>query len=1056
MGSLDMDSSSVGGVANGFNFVQSNTCGTTGQVGGGCCLPHGIDRRVFLRAVGAGTLAVLGFELPVMAGPFDNPNFDVNIPADKKLNPEWVKALFERGQPEVFSHAQLDTIRLPIGGICAGHVYLNGEGRMTGWNMSTDVFELAQGFVLETVVDGKTGRHSLGKQAFPDMTFRGEYPVAKVTYADAAVPIEASARIFSPFIPLNADESGLPATIFNFTLKNTSASSVEATLVGGLQNGVCMDNPQGTKAIRRNQILREGGLTVLECSAEVGPDDPNTPIRPDIIFEDWNKPTFEGWTVEGTAFKEGPVERRIMEDKMGDIGGQSPRLVSSLLAATEGEAATGKLTSAAFTISRNFIVVWIGGGKMPDKTCVNLLVDGKVVRTQTGPGHNPMSFHSLDVRDLEGKQAQLQIVDSAGDYMGHIGVGRIAFRDLPGTGTPLDELTDYGTMTLALMGAPADVAIAKATDDFDGAPGDDASVKLTEKLIGALGRKIQLKPGESAEINFVVTWYFPYQALLRVADKGRYYTNRFHSARAVAEYVSTNFDHLNGATRLWNETWYDSTLPYWFLDRTFIPASTMATSGCMRFTSGRFWAWEGGPASCEGTCTHVWQYAHSLSRLFPALERDTRERVDMGIAFCEKSGEVGYRGEYNMTLAVDGQAGTILRIYREHQMSPDSSFLKRNWNKVKLMYKPLFALDQKEEGIMDGQQRNTLDRAWAGQISWMSSMYCAACRAGEQMANEVGDAEFAAKCKKIADNGYTNISTRLFNGEYFFSTIDPKHVHDISSGDGSLMDQVYGQSRGFQVGLPRILPEKETRTALKSRWTYNFSPDAGAYFASKNMGRKMVEVGDAGMILCTFPRTDWTFQQASGGDKAPGGFAYYFVECWTGMEYQVAGHMLWEGMLTEPLVMVRAIHDRYSPLKRNPYSEIECGSHYTRAMASHGVFIGACGYQYHGPKGEIGFAPKLTPEDFRAPFTAAEGWGTYSQKITNGEMAAAIELKKGTLRFRIVSLVIDGHSGTPSAKVTLSGTDVAGTCSVIDGQIKVQFTEDVVIPEGQKLSIKVS
>ena len=84
----------------------------------------------------------------------------------------------------------------------------------------------------------------------------------------------------------------------------------------------------------------------------------------------------------------------------------------------------------------------------------------------------------------------------------------------------------------------------------------------------------------------------------------------------------------------------------------------------------------------------------------------------------------------------------------------------------------------------------------------------------------------------------------------------------------------------------------------------------------------------------------------------------YFHECMTGFEHQVASHMMAEGMTDEALVITRAIHDRYHAAKRNPYNEIECSDHYARAMAGYGTFITACGFEYHGPKGYLRFAPK--------------------------------------------------------------------------------------------------
>ena len=69
-----------------------------------------------------------------------------------------------------------------------------------------------------------------------------------------------------------------------------------------------------------------------------------------------------------------------------------------------------------------------------------------------------------------------------------------------------------------------------------------------------------------------------------------------------------------------------------------------------------------------------------------------------------------------------------------------------------------------------------------------------------------------------------------------------------------------------------------------------------------------------------------------------------------GFEYQVAGHMIWEGMVKEGLAVERAIHDRYHASRRNPWNEVECGDHYARSMASYGVFIAACGYEHTAPR----------------------------------------------------------------------------------------------------------
>jgi len=131
----------------------------------------------------------------------------------------------------------------------------------------------------------------------------------------------------------------------------------------------------------------------------------------------------------------------------------------------------------------------------------------------------------------------------------------------------------------------------------------------------------------------------------------------------------------------------------------------------------------------------------------------------------------------------------------------------------------------------------------------------------------------------------------------------------------------------------------------------------GPYREHYKPGRWYALAGEAGLLMCSFPRADWDYEQAKG--KGPEWAAGYFNECMNGFEYQVAGHMIWENMVQEGLAITRAVHDRYHASKRI-VERGECGDHYARSMASYGVFLAACGFEYHGPHGHIGFAPRLT------------------------------------------------------------------------------------------------
>ena len=118
--------------------------------------------------------------------------------------------------------------------------------------------------------------------------------------------------------------------------------------------------------------------------------------------------------------------------------------------------------------------------------------------------------------------------------------------------------------------------------------------------------------------------------------------------------------------------------------------------------------------------------------------------------------------------------------------------------------------------------------------------------------------------------------------------------------------------------------------------------------------------------------------------------------------------MIAEGLTEEGMTMIKAIHDRYAPEKRNPYNEIEYGNHYTRAMSSYGAFIAASGFTLHEPKGSIGFHPKIRPENFKSAFITGESWGTFSQKRTKRGQSNSLEITFGQLRLSTFTLHYPG------------------------------------------------
>ena len=146
----------------------------------------------------------------------------------------------------------------------------------------------------------------------------------------------------------------------------------------------------------------------------------------DILIADFEGKDYGNWKVVGEAFGPGPA-RGTLEDQMKVTGFEGKGLVNSFY---KGDNTTGTLTSPLFEIERKYINFLIGGGKYPGQTCMNLLVDGKVVRTATGPNDQPggseeLDWHGWDVSELLGRKAQIQIVDQRSGGWGHINVDHI-------------------------------------------------------------------------------------------------------------------------------------------------------------------------------------------------------------------------------------------------------------------------------------------------------------------------------------------------------------------------------------------------------------------------------------------------------------------------------------------------------------------------------------------------------------------------------------------------------------------------------------------------------
>lgn len=1052
--------------------MAGDDCGCGGRCGGGGTM----DRREFVVAAGAAgsAMALASCRGPVVAGPFPRPAAgDHFVPAGKRLTAEWVAQLFAPGDSTWYAGEDLRTIGMPVGGVCAGQVYLTGDGRLACWDIFNSnentgygavnyqvgrapeetvegghvvrVTPVEQGFALRVRAGGRTVDRTLDARGFPAVRFCGEYPIGRVRYADPALPVEVELEAFSPFIPLNVADSALPATVLRYTVRNTSDGPAEVTLAGWLENAVCLHTgPQrAERFVRRNVPLESDALTGFVAMAE--PVVPAArPERPPVVFADFEGDDYGDWVAEGEAFGRAPA-RGTLPDQNPVSGFTGRGLANTFLG---GDAPRGKLTSPGFTIERPYIAFLIGGGSQAGRTCLNLVVDGAVVRTATGRDSERLAPHNWDVSDLAGRRARVEIVDDSSEGWGHVNVDRIEFRDAPMVREPgpLERWPDYGNLCLAVVGAGfsrASVAAGAAPESVLDAAADLSSKPVGRPLRGVVGRTLTLGAGEEGAVSFVVSWWLPnlYREEVLVGNR---YAERFDGAGAVATHVARDLDRLREQTLLWHRTWYDSTVPHWLLDRLHSTVANLATTTCQWWRNGRFWAWEGA-GCCHGTCGHVWNYAHAMARLFPELERSVREMQDFapGIGFHADTGAIGFRGEGWTLWAGDAQGGYILKAYREHQTATDDAFLRRVWPRVKQATRFLIVQDGNADGLIEGQQHQTYDQNFFGANTFVGSLYLGALRAAEAMAREVGDAGFADECRRIHEAGRDNSVRTLFNGEYFIQAVDLRQHPDWQYADGCLADQMFGQGWAHQTGLGYVYPEATVRSALRSVWTYCWAPDVGPQNRAHEPERWFARPGEAGLFTCTWPHSHHLGPRSTE----------YRDEIWTGIEYQVAGHLAWEGMLLEALAICRGVHERYHPSRHNPWNEIECGDHYARSMASWGVLLGLSGFAYHGPKGHLGFAPRLTPERFRCAFTASEGWGTLGQERTGTIQTDAVAVRWGRVRLRSVALELPPRARLREATVTLDGAPVPAAAAQDGTRLLLRTEADVLVNAGSELRI---
>jgi uncharacterized protein (DUF608 family) len=580
--------------------------------------------------------------------------------------------------------------------------------------------------------------------------------------------------------------------------------------------------------------------------------------------------------------------------------------------------------------------------------------------------------------------------------------------------------------------------------------------------IGTLGLRVTLAPGEKAELPFYLSWYMPnftkywrgvtgasgFDGELPHPQWKNYYASLWSDAFDVARYYATHRARLYAETARFHDVLFSSTLPPYVLDAISSQASILHSPTVSRLPDGTLYGFEGctcDRGSCEGSCTHVWNYAQTNAFLFPALERSLRD-IDYTYNLAE-DGKMCFRLQlplgsprWDFDAAADGQLGGVLKTYRDWKLCGDDAWLRNLWPKVKkaLAY-AWIQWDADQDGVIDGVQHNTYDIEFKGPNPMIGGFYLGALRAAEEMARHLDDPD-AALYRCLFESGRSKYEALTYNGEFYVQKYDPQAADKYQFGAGCLADQMIGQWMAHIVGLGYVFEPGHVRSALQAVFKHNWRRDLWEH---ANAQRIYALNDEQGLLLCTWP---------NGGRPT---FPFpYSDEVWCGIEYQVASHLIYEGFVDEGLSIVKGVRDRHDGYRRNPWNEYECGSHYARSMSSWAVLTALSGYSFDAVHKAYGFSPRIWMHDWRSFWSTDSGWGSYAQAIEADKGEASLSVAYGMLEIARLALGSIDTEGTVSA--ALDGVPVPCTAAVVGGRLEVSFTAPVTVGVGQTLRVMVS
>ncbi len=523
-----------------------------------------------------------------------------------------------------------------------------------------------------------------------------------------------------------------------------------------------------------------------------------------------------------------------------------------------------------------------------------------------------------------------------------------------------------------------------------------------------------LEPGEGQAIVVKFVWYVPNSNLRFGETTGcepntsctesktyrPWYAGKFDSLQAVAEYWRTQYSKLRADSIAFTDAFYKTTLPEEVTEAIAANLGILKSPTVLRQTDGNLWAFEGCTdlsGCCHGSCTHVWNYAQAVPHLFPGLERTLRETEFRLSQNAE--GHQTFRSalpirkvEHTFHAAADGQLGGIMKVFREWRISGNTDWMAALYPQVRQSLDYCIATwDPEGKGILEEPHHNTYDIEFWGPDGMCTSIYLGALSAMVAMSKALG--EEYSRYSRLLKRGIQFMEDELFDGEYFIQKIQWKGLRaknpvELSEGawntsyseeakallekegpkyqygKGCLSDGILGMWLAECCGLEEVLDPGKVRSHVQAVHKYNLLRDMSDH---SNPQRPSFAMGsEGGLLLCSWPK----------GGKLSLPFVYS-NEVWTGIEYQVASHLMMNGLVDEGLEIVRTCRKRYDGSVRNPFDEYECGHWYARALASYSLLQGLTGIRYDAVDKTLHIDSK-TGGDFTSFLSTNSGFGNVS------------------------------------------------------------------------------